>query len=146
MKIEKTTTGLIIREPTTEIKQKCLQYFTLDKPIREFFIYSGDDPDNKPIFGHERDVIYITSGFLKIKDKAIERLRIDKTKEIPTPKTIELKMNREPRSDLQRDCIRQMTESKSPKMTVELKPGVELTGTRVWRHACKIHPIELLGR
>lgn len=123
MKIEKTTTGLIIREPTNEVKRKCLQYFTLDKPLREFFIYSGNDPDNQPVFGHERDVIYITSGFLKVKDTDIMHLRIDKTKEIPTPKVIELKMNREPRSDLQRDCIKQMTTSTSHKLTIELKPG-----------------------
>ena len=37
-------------------------------------------------------------------------------------------MNREPRSKLQEDCISMMTANtnKSSKITVELKPGVEL--------------------
>lgn len=123
MKVQKTTTGLIIREPSTDIKRACLRYFSLQKPIREFFIYSGNDPDHKPILGHERDVIYITSGFLKINDSVIKKLKIDSTKEIPTPMKIELTMNREPRSDLQRDCIQLLTTSDSNKITVELKPG-----------------------
>ena len=127
MKVQKTTTGLIIREPSTDIKRACLQYFSLQKPIREFFIYSGNDPDHKPILGHERDVIYITSGFLKINDSAIKKLKIDSTKEIPTPMKIELTMNREPRSDLQRDCIQLLTTSDSNKITVELKPGTGKT-------------------
>lgn len=127
MKVQKTTTGLIIREPSTDIKRACLQYFSLQKPIREFFIYSGNDPDHKPILGHERDVIYITSGFLKINDSAIKKLKIDSTKEIPTPMKVELTMNREPRSDLQRDCIQLLTTSDSNKITVELKPGTGKT-------------------
>ena len=80
MKLEKTTTGLIIRQPSHEIKKKCLQYFSLKKPLREYFIYSGNDPDNKPIFGKEKDVIYISSGFLSIKDRVIESLS---AKDIP---------------------------------------------------------------
>jgi superfamily II DNA or RNA helicase len=104
-----------------------LRYFSLQKPIREFFIYSGNDPDHKPILGHERDVIYITSGFLKINDSVIKKLKIDSTKEIPTPMKIELTMNREPRSDLQRDCIQLLTTSDSNKITVELKPGTGKT-------------------
>ena len=127
MKIEKTTTGVIIREPDNTVKRKCLQYFSLDKPVREFFIYSGNDPDNKPLFGHERDVIYITSGFLEINDPDIQRLKVDSTKPIPTPMKIELKMNREPRSDLQRDCIKKVTTSDAHKITMELKPGVGKT-------------------
>ena len=63
MKIEKTTTGVIIREPSPDVKKKCLQYFSLTNPLREFFIYSGNDPDHKPFLGHEHDVIYITSGY-----------------------------------------------------------------------------------
>lgn len=127
MKVQKTTTGLIIREPSTDIKRACLRYFSLQKPIREFFIYSGNDPDHKPILGHERDVIYITSGFLKINDSVIKKLKIDSTKEIPTPMKVELTMNREPRSDLQRDCIQLLTTSDSNKITVELKPGTGKT-------------------
>lgn len=123
MHITKTTTGLIIREPSIDVKRKCLAYFSLQKPIREFFIYSGNDPDHKPILGHEHDVIYITSGFLKINDQYIRKLKIDNTKEIPTPKKIELTMNREPRSDLQRDCIEMMTTTTASKLTIELKPG-----------------------
>lgn len=127
MRIEKTTTGLIIKEPSEIVKRKCLQYFTLPKPTREFFIYSGNDPDNKPTFGHEHDVIYITSGFLKINDPEIQKLKVDSTKKPLTPKPITLSMNREPRSDLQRDCIKMMTSSEAPKLTVELKPGTGKT-------------------
>lgn len=127
MRIEKTTTGLIIKEPSEMVKRKCLQYFTLPKPTREFFIYSGNDPDNKPTFGHEHDVIYITSGFLKINDPEIQKLKVDSTKKPLTPKPITLSMNREPRSDLQRDCIKMMTSSEAPKLTVELKPGTGKT-------------------
>ena len=123
MHVERTTTGVIIREASAEIKRKVLQYFSLSKPTREFFIYSGNDPDRKPIFGHERDVIYITSGLLGLKDPDLKRLRINSTREIPTPAKIELKMNREPRSRLQEDCIKKLTTSDSKKITIELKPG-----------------------
>lgn len=126
MKIEKTATGVIIREPSMVVKRKCLQYFSLQNPVREFFIYSGNDPDNQPLFGHERDVIYITSGFLDIPDEDIKQLKPDYVKPIPTPKTIELKMNREPRSRLQEDCIKKATSGECTKLTMELKPGVEL--------------------
>lgn len=134
MHITKTTTGLIIKDPTITVKQKCLQYFTLQKPTREFFIYSGNDPDVEGN-NHEHDVIYITSGFLKVNDREIQKLHIDSTKPCPTPKQIELKMNREPRSKLQEDCIQLITTSDASKITMELKPGVELTGTRVRRRA-----------
>ena len=125
MRIEKTTTGVIIREPTTEVKKKCLQYFSLTNPLREFFIYSGKDPDHAkvPIIGRDHDVIYITSGFLKIKDKEIEKLHVASEKHQATPKLITLEMNREPRSPLQRDCIELLTTAKENKITVELKPG-----------------------
>lgn len=127
MHVERTTTGVIIREASAEIKRKVLQYFSLSKPTREFFIYSGNDPDHKPIFGHERDVIYITSGLLGLKDPDLKRLRINSTREIPTPAKIELKMNREPRSRLQEDCIKKLTTSESRKITIELKPGTGKT-------------------
>lgn len=128
MHIERTTTGLIIKDPTITVKQKCLQYFTLQKPTREFFIYSGNDPDTKPTLGHEHDVIYITSGFLKINDPEIRRLHVDSTKQYQTPKQITLEMNRQPRSKLQEDCIRMMTTpSDSSKLTIELKPGTGKT-------------------
>lgn len=123
MHITKTTTGLIIKDPSMTVKQKCLQYFTLQKPVREFFIYSGNDPDSSPTLGHEHDVIYITSGFLKINDPEIHRLHVDSTKPVPTPKQITLEMNRQPRSPLQEDCIAMMVSSESPKLTIELKPG-----------------------
>ena len=125
MKVEKTTTGLIIREPTDDIKRKCLEYFSLTNPLREYFIYSGNDPNHKPLFGKEHDVIYITSGFLKLRDPVIQKLNPSKLQPI-SPKRVEIKMNKEPRSDLQRDCIKTMTTSDSHKITVELKPGVEL--------------------
>lgn len=125
MKVEKTSTGLIIHEPSNEIKSKCLQYFSLQNPIREYFIYSGNDPDHKPLFGKEKDVLYVTSGFLKIRDRVIEDMARHVEEIKPrVGKSIHLEMDREPRSDLQRDCIKMMIESKSPKITIELKPGV----------------------
>ena len=42
-------------------------------------------------------------------------------------KTIELNMNRSPRSKLQEDCIDTLITSKSHKITVEVKPGVGKT-------------------
>lgn len=126
MKIEKTSTGLRIKEPTDTIKQKCLRYFSLVNPVREYFIYSGNDPDHKPIFGKEKDVIYITSGFLKINDREISQLKYS-TIQSPVGKKISIEMNRQPRSDLQRDCIKKLTTSTSNKITVELKPGVGKT-------------------
>ena len=132
MRIEKTTTGIVIHEPTDDVKRKCLQYFALDDPIREYFIYSGNDPRNKPRFGKEHDVLYIPSGFMSIKDPVISKLHVSKKIESPTPKPIKFEMTREPRSDLQRDCIQMMTSSTSPKITAELKPGVNITGARVW--------------
>lgn len=126
MKLERTTTGLIIHGPDTIIKRKILQYFSLVNPVREFFIYSGNDPDKSPIFGKERDVVYISSGFLNINDNVIKTLPHPDMIKPRTPASISLKMNRQPRSKLQEDAIQMMTQQ-SPeqyKTTVELKPGV----------------------
>ena len=127
MKIEQTTTGLIIHQATTEVKRKVLQYFSLRNPVREYFIYSGNNPDKKPLFGREHDVIYISSGFLKINDPVIRSLPKPSTVNYPTPKKVEVTMNREPRSRLQEDCIHKMLTSDSHKITLELKPGVGKT-------------------
>ena len=128
MKVEKTTTGCIIKEPSDEIKRKVLQYFSLKQPVREFFIYSGNDPDRPPIFGHERDVLYISSGFLNIADDVIRRETKWKKEITPSNgKTISLGSAREPRSELQKDCIKVLTTSNSHKITCELKPGVGKT-------------------
>lgn len=126
MKLERTSTGLIIRQPSDDIKRKCLQYFSLSNPTREFFIYSGNDSERKSIFGKEKDVIYITSGFLKINDPIISKLSKPSVITPPTPKKVSITMNRQPRSKLQEDCINKMITSDSSKITVELKPGVEL--------------------
>lgn len=126
MKVERTTTGVIIREATDEVKRVCLQYFSLPNPIREFFIYAGDDPDSKKWFGGEKDVIYITSGLLSVPNNpVIENLKKEaKMIEPPTSKMVTVTSNREPRSDLQRDCIAKLTDpSCAPKVTVEAKPG-----------------------
>ena len=149
MKLERTTTGLIIHNPDNIVKRKLLQYFSLVNPVREYFIYSGSNRANKPIFGKEHDVVYVTSGFLGINDPIIRSLPRPEVIQPMTPKTIDLVMNRQPRSKLQEDCISMMTanNNKSSKITVELKPGVELiTGTRVQRCACKVLPFELLER
>lgn len=134
MYIERTTTGLIIHKPNDEMKRKVLRYFSLSNPLREFFIYSGNNPNKQPIFGKEHDTIYISSGFLNINDPMI--LNIGKVHVIQpmTPSQIDLKMNRQPRSKLQEDCIKMITDpnAKNNKVTIELKPGVELiTGTRI---------------
>lgn len=125
MTIIKTATGLIIKEPTIEIKRKILQYFSLSRPTREYFIYSGNDVTRKPLFGKEHDVIYITSGILGIKDSILQK-ELSKYSTITPPqgKRIDIKMSREPRSDLQRDCIDLMTASTNNKITIELRPGV----------------------
>ena len=125
MKVERTTTGVIIHEPTDEVKRVCLQYFSLSNPVREFFIYSGNDPDNKFIF-KDKDVIYITSGLLSIKNNPVidELNRKAETIKPPIGAPIKVESNREPRSDLQRDCIKKLTDpSCAPKVTVEAKPG-----------------------
>lgn len=127
MKLERTSTGLIIRQPTDDIKRKCLQYFSLSNPIREYFIYSGNDSDNKSIFGKEKDVIYITSGFLKINDPIISKLPKPSMITPMTPKKVEITMNRQPRSKLQEDCIEKMIKSNGNKLTIELKPGTGKT-------------------
>lgn len=126
MKLEKTATGLIVREPDDAFKRKCLQYFSLNKPIREFFIYTGNDPDNQGILKKGgKDVIYITSGFLEIKDQYIEKLKREVREVKPViGKKIQIDMNREPRSPLQVDCIKKLTTTQHHKTTVELKPGV----------------------
>jgi len=123
--VEKTTTGLIIHQPSDEVKRAALRYFSLKDPVREYFIYVGKDISKKPIFGKEHDVLYITSGFLTMKDQNVIPLK-KFIKTIPPREgaTIEIKMNREPRSQLQRDCIDAMVKCKSPKLTIEVKPGV----------------------
>ena len=128
MKLERKNTGLIIHNPDNIVKRKLLQYFSLVNPVREYFIYSGSNRDNKPIFGKEHDVVYVTSGFLVINDPIIRSLPHPEVIQPMTPKTIDLVMNREPRSKLQEDCIGMMTSNanRSSKITVELKPGVEL--------------------
>jgi hypothetical protein len=124
-KVEKTSTGLIIREPSNEIKRAALRYFSLKDPVREYFIYVGKDMTKKPIFGKEHDVLYITSGFLTMKDQNVIPLK-KFVKTIPSRDgaDIKIEMNREPRSQLQRDCIDRMVKRKSPKLTIEVKPGV----------------------
>ena len=125
MKLEKTTTGLIIHNPDDITKRKILQYFSLVNPIREFFIYSGNDTSKKPIFGKEHDVVYISSGFLNLNDQYIQRLPKPSIIEPLVPDKIVLNMNREPRSKLQEDCIAKMIDPnrKKSKVTIELKPG-----------------------
>ena len=145
MYVEKTNTGLIIHGATDEVKEKCLQYFSLLDPLREYFVYSGNDLKKKPLFGKEHDVIYISSGFKSINDDVIKKIHIFKTIQPVTPKPIKIEMNREPRSDLQRDCIKMMTSSSSPKITVELKPGVNIPAPAYSNMRVKL-PIELLGR
>ena len=117
MKVMKTVTGYIINNPTPYIKKKALQYFSLTNPTREFFTYSKESDDH--------DVIYITSGFGHLRDEQL-RYELCDAEEIkpPTPDSIHLEMTREPRSQLQQDCIEKLTTSKSSKITVELKPGV----------------------
>jgi superfamily II DNA or RNA helicase len=129
MKLERTTTGLIIHNPDTIVKRKVLQYFSLVNPIREFFIYSGNDTSKPPIFGLEHDVIYISSGFLSINDPLISSLPRPSVIQPMTPQHITLEMNRQPRSPLQEDCIRMLTNpnNNGGKTTVELKPGTGKT-------------------
>lgn len=127
MSVERTTTGVVIRKPSTDVKKTVLKYFSLLKPTREYFIYSGNDPNGKAIFGEEKDVIYITSGFLKIKDPVIQMLPKGIKREPSMPAKINISLDKEPRSKLQRDCIDLLTSSNSSKITVELKPGTGKT-------------------
>ena len=128
MKLERTTTGLIIHNPDDITKRKILQYFSLVNPVREFFIYSGNDRSKIPVFGKEHDVVYISSGFLAINDPYIRSLPRPDVIHPQTPTQISLKMNRQPRSKLQEDCIAKMIDPQhvNSKLTIELKPGVEL--------------------
>ena len=64
MRIERTTTGLIIYDPSMIIKRKCLQYFALSSPKREFFIYNRIDD--------KHTVLYVTSAFEHLEDKALQ--------------------------------------------------------------------------
>jgi len=125
MKLERTTTGVIIHNPTDEVKRRILRYFSLVNPVREFFIYSGNDTSKKPIFGKEHDVVYISSGFLNINDPVIQSLPRPSVIQPMTPTNVTLTMNRQPRSKLQEDCIKMMTDpnKKGYKLTIELKPG-----------------------
>ena len=127
MKVERTTTGVIIHQPSVEIKRAVLRYFSLTNPIREYFIYSGNDRSKKPLFGKEHDCIYITSGFLDVMDDAVKKLPKPTVIAYPTPKKVEITMNREPRSKLQEDCIDMMLKSDAHKITLELKPGLGKT-------------------
>ena len=129
MKLERTTTGLIIHNPDNMVKRKVLQYFSLVNPLREYFIYSGNDKSKPPIFGLEHDVIYISSGFLSMGDQFINSLPRPSVIQPTTPQRITLEMNREPRSPLQEDCIRMLTNPNNTggKTTVELKPGTGKT-------------------
>lgn len=127
MKLERTTTGLIIHQPSMDIKRAVLRYFSLTNPVREYFIYSGNDRKKKPLFGKEHDCIYISSGFLNIIDEAIRKLPKPTVISYQTPKKVEITMNREPRSKLQEDCIHKMLNDNSNKLTIELKPGTGKT-------------------
>ena len=129
MKLERTTTGLIIHNPDDITKRKILQYFSLVNPVREFFIYSGNDTSKKPIFGKEHDVVYISSGFLGLNDQYIRDLPRPTVIQPITPSKIQLTMNRQPRSPLQEDCIKAMIDPnrKNSKLTIELKPGTGKT-------------------
>lgn len=135
--VERTATGVIIRKPTTDIKKAVLKYFSLLKPTREYFIYSGNDPNGKALFGDEKDVIYITSGFLEIKDPVIQAMPRGIKREPPTPARISLKVDRSPRSKLQKDCTDLLTTSKSNKITVETRPGSGKTFMAVYS-ICKL--------
>ena len=123
MKIEKTTTGIIIHDPTDEMKRKILRYFSLNNPTREFFIYTGNDKSKLPLFGKDHDTIYITSGILGIKDEALQKmLKGYKTIETLTPASFELDIkNMKPRSRFQEDCIAAMVKCTKPKLAVEAK-------------------------
>ena len=129
MKLERTTTGLIIHNPDNIVKRKLLQYFSLVNPVREYFIYSGNDRSRPPIFGKDHDVVYVTSGFLGINDPIIRSLPRPEVIQPMTPKSIDLTMNREPRSQLQEDCIKMMIDpnNRHSKLTIELKPGTGKT-------------------
>ena len=110
-----------------DIKRAVLRYFSLTNPVREYFIYSGNDKKKKPLFGKEHDCIYISSGFLNIIDEAIRKLPKPTVISYQTPKKVEITMNREPRSKLQEDCIHKMLNNNSNKLTIELKPGTGKT-------------------
>lgn len=127
MKLERTTTGVIIHQPSMDVKRAVLRYFSLTNPVREYFIYSGNDRNRKPLFGREHDCIYISSGFLDINDEVIRNLPKPSIIPYQEPKHVEIVMNREPRSPLQEDCIAKMLNNKSNKLTIELKPGTGKT-------------------
>lgn len=126
MKIEKTTTGIIIHDPSDEMKRKILRYFSLSNPTREFFIYTGND-SKFPLFGNH-DTIYITSGIIGIKDESLQKmLRGYKTLDVPTPASIDIEMNMKPRSKLQEDCIQSMISNTKHKLAIEVRGGVGKT-------------------
>jgi superfamily II DNA or RNA helicase len=128
MKIQRTSTGIIIQEPTREMKEKVLQYLSLRQPIREFFVYCKNDPSRKNVLGIKKDVLYLPSGFGKIPDEYIKK-EIDGAPVLKPSSgaVVDIRMNREPRSPLQEDCIKHLTTSTAPKITVELKPGTGKT-------------------
>lgn len=126
MRIEKTSTGLVITEPTNEVKHLCLRYFSLNNPVREFFIYQA--PGKKSVFNWkgDKETIFITSGLAGIRNKHIEEHILKNVKEVK-PRTgadIELALGKKkPRSDMQRDCISKMVNGKSSKLTIQLRAG-----------------------
>ena len=104
MKIEKTTTGIIIHDPTDEMKRKILRYFSLSNPTRE------------------------TSGIIGVKDEALQKmLRGYKTIDIPTPESVDIEMTMKPRSKLQEDCIHAMISNTKHKLAIEVRGGVGKT-------------------
>lgn len=146
MRLEKTATGLIIHDPSDDIKRAVLRYFSLSNPVREFFIYHTNAKKNivntkkfiedsleraKKI---NNDTIYISSGFLNARNQIVQNLPTPKVIRPHTPAKVAITMNREPRSPLQEDCIKKMITSKVEKITIELKPGVDF-----W------HPCQVIG-
>jgi len=127
MKIEKTSTAVIFHDADMDVKEKVLRYFALDDPVREYFVYSGQDPNKRKKFFKGKDILYVPSGFLKLNDPVVKGLHMIRNVAPKPPKIVDINVDRTPRSDLQRDCIKILTESKSPKITVELKPGTGKT-------------------
>lgn len=124
MSVERTTTGLIIREPTDDVKRAVLRHFSLQNPLREFFVYCGKDPDNTNAFGGQKDVIYISSGFGNTRDPVVNHM-MNSVKQIPPriPSKLDIGSTREPRSQLQKDCIEKLITTQHAKTTVQLRPG-----------------------
>jgi hypothetical protein len=73
-------------------------------------------------------------------------MTIGKTIPPVKPKPIKLTVSREPRSDLQRDCINMLTTSDAKKITIELKPGVNILPAPAYGDMRVKFSIELLER